>query len=358
MYNQIKSFFSSNFKDWLKKTIPFKIRQQLFGLSSKTLAEQLLARYGRYLKNSLQNDDDQRLLRASAYETNSYILDVAHAKAVLHYGAYIKKTHGIDKESGLLNLSNSDYAEANKSLTNSGYWVAPHKIDEALLEQYAKSSIARLETLKQICLDLNDLKNLPSLTFTDDMVFLGADWVMAQELAIRLATSEEVYEIVAEYLGVNPVLNLPESWFSFPVNKINKQSAQNWHWDCDRIKWIKVFVYINDVSQNNGPHAYIAGSHRGWRVRTETSRVSREELMIKYKPEDEVVFVAPKGTVIFEDTRGFHRGTPLLCGCRLVLQLEFSIDSFGYIHNKISVPEQYHAEFSCYPRLGQNLLFV
>ena len=357
MINIIKKTIPTNFKNWLKKIVPFKLRQQLFSLSSKTLAEQLLARYSVYLKNQRQSIDDQRLLRASAYETNSHILDVAHSMAVTHYGAYESEPDGLKKKEGLLNLCDADYAAAKKSLYNSGYWVAPRTIDNSLLQQFAESAITRLDELKKISLKLKDLENNRKLTFVDEMVFLGADWVMAQELAIRLATCGDINKIVAEYLGVDPVLNLPESWFSFPVDKLNNQSAQNWHWDCDRIRWIKVFVYINDVTQHNGPHAYVAGSHRGWKIRTETSRVTHEALMKKYEPEEEVIFMAPKGTVIFEDTRGFHRGTPLLCGCRLILQLEFSIDSFGYIHNKISVPKKHLVNFTCYPRLDKNVIF-
>jgi hypothetical protein len=42
-------------------------------------------------------------------------------------------------------------------------------------------------------------------------------------------------------------------------------------------------------------------------------------------------FIAPKGTIIIEDTRGLHKGNPVQPGgnSRLMLQLQFSNSLFG-----------------------------
>ena len=62
-------------------------------------------------------------------------------------------------------------------------------------------------------------------------------------------------------------------------------------------------------------------------------------------------FTAPKGTVIFEDTRGFHKGSPLLSGHRLVLQLQFNFDEFGLIVSKIKLPKEYSEKLNNYGRV-------
>ena len=207
----------------------------------------------------------------------------------MHYGPFRKNASPHENSKNILGVNENNIAEAKKSLRNLGYWVAPHTINQSLLKDFEKNAIRRLATLKNIDLQNHDLSSPILYPFNDEMVFLGSDWVMAQELSIKLATSDDVNQIVGDYLGVNPILNLPESWFSFPVNKVNENSPQNWHWDCDRVKWIKAFIYINDVTQNNGPHAYVAGSHRGWRVRSETSRVTRDVLMNEYEYSDEII---------------------------------------------------------------------
>ena len=183
------------------------------------------------------------------------------------------------------------------------------------------------------------------------MVNLDTQWVSEQELTLDFATSPEILRIAAAYLGVTPILNYPESWFSFPVEKIEKESAKNWHWDCDGIKWLKVFVYLNDVTLVNGPHAFVSGSHRGWKVNNKSSRVLEQEVIAAYGINAIKSFTAPKGTVIFEDTRGFHKGTPLLSGYRLVLQLQFNFDEFGLIKSKISLPTMYWEKLQSHARV-------
>lgn len=358
MLSNLIRFLPSAIKDKFKRLIPFWLKKKILNPSTKSSAELLLARYQNFLKDNLQKVSDQSTLRLAAFETRSFILDVAHVFATAKYGSFSWNFPNAKSSAGILRLKPENYLQARDSLRHHGYWVAPNKIEDSYIEDFAHNAIKQLEKSSNLTLKVEDLSARNRQNFNKEMVFLGSDWVLSQALAIKLATSPDVYGIVGEYLGIPPILNLPESWFSFPVSKVGSQSAQNWHWDCDRIKWIKVFVYINDVTTTNGPHAYLAGSHRGWMVQTEDSRAKRQDLLREYNASDEVIFTASRGTVIFEDTRGFHRGTPLQCGCRLILQLEFSIDSFGQIHNKFSVPEKYYAEFSRYPRLGKNLLFV
>ncbi len=44
---------------------------------------------------------------------------------------------------------------------------------------------------------------------------------------------------------------------------------------------------------------------------------------------DVIEFAAPRGTIIAEDTRGFHKGKHVERGDRLVLQIQFSNSLFG-----------------------------
>ena len=58
--------------------------------------------------------------------------------------------------------------------------------------------------------------------------------VFSSEAAACSCAAYEIEESYNEYPHV----------FVGTVEKIEKESAKNWHWDCDGIKWLKVFQDI------------------------------------------------------------------------------------------------------------------
>jgi hypothetical protein len=308
--------------------------------------------YLRFLVNSKHNNFTKA--GSVAFRTNGRSLDFAHFIGKVKYRKFKYKS---DENPALLGLSAEDFIQARESMRAQGFWIAPNLINANKLDNYLDA--AKINLYKSKGVDSNYLKiEEVSAGWNQDMVNLETQWVAEQELTIDFATSPEVLRIASEYLGVTPVLNYPESWFSFPVEKIEKASAKNWHWDCDGIKWLKVFVYLNDVTTENGPHAFVAGSHRKWKVNNKTSRVTEHQVVKAYGNIAVKNFTALKGTVIFEDTRGFHRGTPLLSGHRLVLQLQFNFDEFGLVKSKIKLPGAYYERLQNHERvlsfLGSN----
>ena len=102
----------------------------------------------------------------------------------------------------------------------------------------------------------------------------------------------------------------------------------------DRFQWLKVFVYLTDVGPDNGPHAFVRGSHRTGAIPRHILdrgyvRLTDEEVARNYPAEDILSFTAPRGSIIVEDTRGLHKGVHVRDGARLILQLQFSNSLFG-----------------------------
>jgi ectoine hydroxylase-related dioxygenase (phytanoyl-CoA dioxygenase family) len=142
------------------------------------------------------------------------------------------------------------------------------------------------------------------------------------------------------------------------------EAAQFFHFDMDRPKWLKFFIYLTDVGTENGPHTFVSGSQRTGGIPRELlrkgySRMSDEEVLAFYPPQDVVEFAAPRGTIIAEDTRGLHKGKHVHSGDRLVLQLQFSNSMFGgsYERARFGEPrieplrrqiEQYPSVYSAY----------
>jgi hypothetical protein len=123
------------------------------------------------------------------------------------------------------------------------------------------------------------------------------------------------------YIG-KPIFNLNTiSQYNVPI----EGGCRGFHID-SHLNQFKTFAYLNDVTEDNGPHDYLLGSHAvtlrnmrrvyGSFIANNTS-VSDEEAEgsgFRHK-----TFPGPKGTVLLVDTRGMHQGANLRSGHRLVL---------------------------------------
>lgn len=170
----------------------------------------------------------------------------------------------------------------------------------------------------------------------------------------QLTTDPYFFAIAQQYLGFNPVQDLLSMWWSAPGDKaLESRAAQLYHFDMDRFKFVKFFVYLTDVDTNNGPHCYVRGSHtRKPASLLRDERISDDEIEQHYKPEDCVELTGPVGTMLAVDTRGFHKGKPLAERDRLIFQLQFADSLFGQNYPPIRVPETVPTETS--QRLASN----
>ncbi len=130
--------------------------------------------------------------------------------------------------------------------------------------------------------------------------------------------SDSIIAICSEYLGYIPQLNYLSIEKTIPINEgLPPTHSQNWHRDPEEKRTLKVFIYVNDVDDNNGPFIYIKGSQatgksKYSRVFPQTlpygSYPSDVEIDSLVNQKDMITAVGKKGTVIFCDTSGLHRG--------------------------------------------------
>jgi ectoine hydroxylase-related dioxygenase (phytanoyl-CoA dioxygenase family) len=131
---------------------------------------------------------------------------------------------------------------------------------------------------------------------------------------LRLGLNKRLLDIANTYLGMWTKLEYIDVWYTPPADESERKSSQRWHRDFNDRHLLKAFLYLVDVDEETGPFEYVPRSAPGseldhlwpWRP-----------LGDNYPPDDElaakiegksVSFVAPKGTVIFCNTSGFHRG--------------------------------------------------
>lgn len=111
----------------------------------------------------------------------------------------------------------------------------------------------------------------------------------------------------------------------------NLGSGGGWHRDTAHSKQIKAILYLSLVTKTSGPFQYIKGSHLSLSVIRETfasdfslnqNRFTNEEiekLLTKNNLQKLQTFTAKAGTLILVDTRGLHRGMPILESDRFAL---------------------------------------
>lgn len=139
----------------------------------------------------------------------------------------------------------------------------------------------------------------------------------------ELITDPTILEICQRFLETTPINSQTNSWWS--VAHKNQDSTHMFHQDCEDVKFVKVFLYLNDVSHENGPHVYARGSRNNIKKPNNKYRVSNRvpENFIKQNYHiDELT--GKKGTLLFVNTHGYHKGKSLTKGHRILVQLEFN----------------------------------
>lgn len=190
-----------------------------------------------------------------------------------------------------------------------------------------------------------------------------------------LLNNEDVQDLLAdgsflsiaqEYLGCEPIADVLSMWWhtNFCATP-DAEAAQYFHFDMDRFKWLKIFIYLTDVESDNGPHSFVEGSHKSGAIPAQILnrgyvRISDEEIAGVYSSELVHSFTAPRGTIIIEDTRGLHKGIHVSGNSRLILQMQFSNFLFGTNYPGATLSkvksEQFKKIYTCYPEIYRQYL--
>lgn len=258
--------------------------------------------------------------------------------AVCRILAEIFPTRRFDGDGILQSLSFEEEQRARDFFHEQGYLFMPHRLDstscDRIVEALGKVDFRVKATgeivngyhpdrVEQICgntcwiIDHQDMLKIPEVQ--------------------RLVSDPSILNLVQSYLGCTPVHDQVNCWWTINHQTTKKSltsDAQLFHQDKDYLRFVKVFVYLNDVTVENGAHTYIRGSAKDYREHVPSNykmrqRVDDEYLESSYEPDRFVSVVGEKGTIILEDTFGFHKGTPVQHGHRLLIQFEYCCSLYG-----------------------------
>jgi len=167
--------------------------------------------------------------------------------------------------------------------------------------------------------------------------------IVAHEIVRKMLTDRGLLQVAQEYLGSTPIVDIVTAWYSFPSASPSHEAAQLFHFDLDRVRWVKAFFLLTDQTIETGAHLYIPGTQRDGGISSDLlakgyARLEDHEVATYY-PEDEwKSMVAPAGSILLEDTRGLHKGISLQRDHRLMLQFEYAQTLFGHKPFLATVP--------------------
>lgn len=259
----------------------------------------------------------------------------------------VKKNTNTKNLNTYIKINKSDEEILNE-LNNNGFSVIKNIIDKETIEDIKNSlnntlgmySSDEYPPEKNSNKEYFDMNNPKGVRF----VYSGTDLLKISKIQ-NLAFDKFFIEIAEKYLGCVPILDIVGAWWSSPSKKPDYTAAQLWHHDMDRPKWIKIFIYLTDCGEKNGPHEFVIGSHKNDGIPKELrskgySRLSDEEISKYYSKNRIKKFTANEGDLIIEDTVGLHKGKQLLEGKRLMLNFQYSSCGFGASLPKLRIPEK------------------
>ncbi len=157
---------------------------------------------------------------------------------------------------------------------------------------------------------------------------------------LKVALDVKLLEIVASYLGLWPCLHAVAGWLNYSTDT-PAETSQLWHRDPEDLKLVKVFIYLEDVEEAQGPFTYIPrtqpfGSRAPQALKVQTKRVDDERMRKFFAPERWQVCTGPAGTMIVADTVGFHRGGKPTTGTRLLVTFTYT-SGIPFVERSLSV---------------------
>jgi len=180
---------------------------------------------------------------------------------------------------------------------------------------------------------LRDSLDLPDLVRRAPRKFLityPLDPKDADNPFLRFALHPPIVRMVADYIGMLPVIENMYLWYS--PNEANQPgSSQYFHLDAQDVRTVQIFVYLHDIEPDCGPFVLIeaAASERlaraiGYRKAGSLKRISDELVAQHARPKEIHTLTGPAGSVFVCDSdRCFHYGSRQASKPRFLLAFQY-----------------------------------
>lgn len=215
-----------------------------------------------------------------------------------------------------------EVAAVVEQLRREGYMILPIRLAAEDIDEISNFAF----TTPAICSDLG--KGIP---ISRDNIPKGEPryyWWMDQLTAVpavqRIVAEGPYCAIAQEYLGCRPILAHITLFLDRPFE--GKYEPYSYHYDNDGPGFLKFFFFLTEVDIGTGAHYFLAGtqSHTKPGPFAKAAIYDEGELYRHYGRDKEVIVRGAAGTILAEDTSGFHRGSIIEHSYRLLMQIQFS----------------------------------
>lgn len=277
----------------------------------------------------------------------------------------LSKGATLESDAWVQNLEGAALDAAVRSLREDGYYILSQRLPADVCERLQKFALHQPSVIRADDMPTEfagkrgpyeaDRGQPKGVRYDFDM----QDILRSEEVQCLMCNTS-LLSLAQTYFGSVPRADVLGLWWNTAFNsRPSDNAAQMFHFDMDRIKWLKVFIYLTDVHPENGPHSFVAGSHKTGGIPAELlsrgyARLTDQDVAGHYPPDAVVEFPGVQGTILIEDTRGLHKGKLVQAGDRLVLQLQFSNSLFGTPYPKSTLPAEADLALALRTRLARD----
>jgi len=166
---------------------------------------------------------------------------------------------------------------------------------------------------------------LGNIASDDEHYTMISDPLYYSKTSFNIATSDIIVDIASEYYKCTPYL-CTQNFRLSKINNLPPKTTQLYHADQNSLKFIKFFIYLNDVDENGGPFAFVRGSNaKKFEYHLQKYRWEDKEIESYYGKENQLLLTAKAGDLIVAQTTGYHKGTKPINNERYMLTLNYLI---------------------------------
>jgi hypothetical protein len=299
--------------------------------------------YLEYMRRGRNDEKSYRAMRQLFCLTNGRLNEVLTYCHGIRHRPYL-----INPRSGL--IPSLDMGEVNRivrTLDRDGYYVFPQRVPEDICNDLTACALHNLCEVVDFAGNVKPEKERFDPASPGGVRYAINSQATSESAGTqRIARDMGLLAIAQSYFRSKAIIELLDLWWSAPSPTANSKAAQLYHFDMDRVRFLKFFIYLTDVGDDNGPHCYIAGSHRRLpRPLRVDRRLTDEEVYAHYPPGKRLEIKGPRGLLCAVDTQGLHKGKQLVSGHRLIFQVQYSINLFGQTYSPIVLNDKFSPEF-------------
>lgn len=189
----------------------------------------------------------------------------------------------------------------------------------------------RGDEIEKLKIHANDADSVGDKTFNVELLGSQVNFEPDAVFA-RFALQDALLNLANNYFQMIVKLRYYNVWYTFATNSAARES-QLWHYDREDNYILKVFLYLNDVDEGAGPFTYAPQTHpkgvlRGrepeYFLEKNVRRTTDEQMSAVVPKENWIKATGKKGTIVFADTRGYHKGGEARTSDRLMYTCMFT----------------------------------